>query len=82
MDGPVGGEPEPSGPSPWSYVGLGFQIAVPLLVGVYAGHRLDEWLGTTPWLLLVGALMGMAAGFLGFFRTVLPPRGGRDGGAR
>jgi F0F1-type ATP synthase assembly protein I len=82
VGGPVEGEPEPSGPSPWSYVGLGFQIAVPLLVGVYLGRRLDAWLGTEPWLLLAGAIMGMAAGFLGFFRTVLPPRGGAGGAAR
>lgn len=82
MGGPVESEPGPSGPSPWSYVGLGFQIAVPLLVGVYVGRRLDAWLGSEPWLLLVGALMGIAAGFLGFFRAVLPPRGGSAGGKR
>jgi F0F1-type ATP synthase assembly protein I len=61
---------------------LGFEIAVPLLVGVVLGRRLDVWLETEPWLLLVGALLGMAAGFLAFFRAVLPPRGGKGSGAR
>jgi F0F1-type ATP synthase assembly protein I len=82
VGGPLEREPGPSGPSPWSYVGVGFEIAVPLLVGVVLGRRLDVWLGTEPWLLLVGALLGMAAGFLAFFRAVLPPRGGPEGGAQ
>jgi len=80
VGGPDGNGPEPSGPSPWSYVGLGFEIAVPLVAGVFLGRWLDAWLGTAPWLLLVGALLGMIAGFLAFFRVVLPPRKG--GGAR
>ncbi len=82
MGGPAENKPGPSGPSPWSYAGLGLEIVVPLLVGVYVGRRLDVWLGTAPWLLLAGAALGMAAGFLAFFRTVLPPRGGAGGGAR
>ncbi len=76
MGGPDGIGPEPSGPSPWSYVGLGFEIAVPLVAGVFLGRWLDAWLGTAPWLLLVGALLGMTAGFLALFRVVLPPRRG------
>ena len=80
MSGPGESEPGPSGPSPWSYVGLGMEIAVPLIVGVFLGRWLDRWLETEPWLLLAGALLGMAAGFLAFFRTVLPPRKGPGGG--
>ena len=64
--------------SPWSYFGLGFEIVVPMLLGIYGGWRLDRWLGTEPWLLLVGALLGMAAGFTAFFRSVLPPRGPKE----
>jgi ATP synthase protein I len=43
-------------------------------VGVFAGlgYWLDKWLEhETPWLLLVGALLGMVGGFISFFRTVL-----------
>jgi len=27
------------------------------------GYAVDTWLGTTPWLFLVGLFLGMAAGF-------------------
>ncbi len=30
----------------------------------------DRWLGTTPWLTLVGLLLGIAAGFVNLFRVV------------
>ena len=79
MAEPAGSGSGPASPSPWSYVGLGFEIVVPLIVGVFLGDRLDRWLGTRPWLLVAGALLGMAAGFLTFFRAVLP-RSGRGGG--
>ena len=65
----------PGGPTGLGYVGLGFELVIPILVGLYGGYRLDLWLGTKPWFLLVGALLGIAAGFLNFFRRVLPPKG-------
>ncbi len=43
-------------------------------VGVFAGlgYWLDQKLEhRTPWLLLVGAAIGMVGGFVSFFRTVL-----------
>ena len=39
--------------------------------GAWGGHVLDSRLGTDPWLLLVGALLGIAAGFYHFFSVVL-----------
>jgi len=63
-------------PSPFRFVGVGFELIVPMIAGVFVGHGLDRRLGTAPWCLLVGVLLGMAAGFLAFFRTVLPPKGG------
>ncbi len=77
MAEPGESERGPSGPPPWSFVGLGFEIVVPLIAGVFLGNWLDRWLGTRPWLLVVGAILGMAAGFFNFFRAVLP----RDGGS-
>jgi len=35
-----------------------------------AGYLLDRWLLTTPWLLIVGLLTGIAVGFLGLLRVV------------
>lgn len=59
-----------------AYLGLGFELAAPVLVGTYVGYRLDRWLETSPWFLILGALLGIAAGFLNFFRRVLPPKDG------
>lgn len=67
----------PGKPSPFRFVGLGFEIVVPILVGTFGGRWLDGKLGTGPWLLLVGTVLGIAAGFLNFFSAVLPRREGK-----
>jgi F0F1-type ATP synthase assembly protein I len=46
-------------------------------VGIFAwlGWWIDQKVGNrTPWFLLLGALLGMTGGFIGFFRTVLGKR--------
>jgi len=60
------------GPSPWSYAGIGFDLVVPVLLGVFAGRWLDSRWGTRPWLLIVGSLLGMVVGFYSFLRRVIP----------
>lgn len=40
-------------------------------VGVLGGYFLDRWLHTTPWLLLVGSVVGLTLGMVGFLTTVL-----------
>jgi len=64
------------------YLNLGWSFAVTLAAGVLGGWWLDGKLGTRPWLLLTGALLGIAAAFVSFFRVVLPPRGGGPGNER
>jgi ATP synthase protein I len=39
-----------------------------LLFGA-AGYLLDRWLQTTPWLLLLGLLAGVAVGFIGIIKV-------------
>jgi F0F1-type ATP synthase assembly protein I len=49
-------------------VGITFVVATAL--GLASGYYLDRWLGTSPWLLLIGLGFGIAAGFVNFFRSV------------
>lgn len=48
-----------------SAVGLTFVVAI--VLGLAAGRWLDAKLGTAPWLLLAGLLVGIAAGFRNLF---------------
>ncbi len=57
------------------YAQIGTMIVVPMLVLGGIGYWLDRRLGWEPWLLLAGLLIGMASGFLNFFRLVLSPPG-------
>lgn len=38
---------------------LGLEFAGSVLGGLVLGYYLDRWLGTSPWLMLVGTLGGM-----------------------
>lgn len=69
------------GPSPFRFVGLGFEIAVPLFVGLFGGQWLDRRFGTAPWLLFVGVFAGAAAGGLNLYRRVVAPGGSGRGGS-
>lgn len=49
---------------------LGWELAVPIFVGVLVGHLLDQWLGTG-YILTMGLLMaGIAAGYYSLARTI------------
>ena len=52
------------------FIGLGFEMAVPFVLLMYVGYRLDAWLGSRPWLLVLGALLGIAVSFYGMFKRV------------
>ena len=66
-EGGGGSQPRP----PWAYVGLGFEIVVPIVLGLLLGLWLDGRWGTRPWLAVTGVVLGIAAGFYNFFRVVL-----------
>ncbi len=54
-----------------SYLTLGIQFVVNILVCVLAGRWLDGYFDTAPVLTLLGSLFGIAAGFYHFFKVVL-----------
>jgi ATP synthase protein I len=47
------------------FASVGLEMGIAVAIGAGLGHLLDRWLGTTPWLLLVFLLFGVAAGFKG-----------------
>ena len=54
-------------------LGVGMRIAVEMVAGVVAGAFIglmaDQWLGTKPWLLIVGFVLGCCAAFLNVYRV-------------
>lgn len=59
---------------PASGMGMAFAIASHLVagigVGALIGYWLDQWLDTSPWLLIVFFFLGSAAGMLNVYRSV------------
>jgi len=45
-----------------------FSLFASVASGLLAGWLLDRWLGTNPWLLVAGIVLGAAAGFYEFIR--------------
>ncbi len=50
------------------YMGLGIQAGVSVAFYLGVGLLLDKWLGTLPWLTLVGAALGIVGMFSLFVR--------------
>jgi ATP synthase protein I len=42
---------------------LGMELVVSTVVGALLGYLLDSWLGTRPWIMVVGVILGGIAGF-------------------
>lgn|GEM_PF-397691 len=53
-----------------AYSTVGLQLAVTLLIFVYAGHKLDRHFKSEPWFLLVGVVFGMGFGFYNLFKEL------------
>jgi ATP synthase protein I len=45
-----------------------FSLFAAVVSGLGLGWLLDRWLGTSPWLLVAGLVLGIAAGFYEFLR--------------
>jgi len=61
------------------YAQVGTMLIAPMMVLGAVGHMLDRRFATAPWLLLAGLILGMATGFVSFFRLVLAPPSGEKG---
>jgi len=48
----------------------GLELGIAVALGTLGGHWLDGRFGTEPWLLLVGLVIGLIAGFRGVLRAV------------
>lgn len=58
-------KPDPDRIRKWGELaGIGPLLVASVVVGYLLGSYLDAKLGTTPWLLVVGVLLGTAAGFV------------------
>jgi F0F1-type ATP synthase assembly protein I len=52
------------------YSGAGLQFLVSILLGIWAGYWLDGQTGLSPWFLVLGALLGFAAGTWVLYREL------------
>ncbi|CAM3201867.1 AtpZ/AtpI family protein [Rhodothermus bifroesti] len=57
------------------YMGLGLQLALGMAFFAIGGFLLDRWLGTQPWLLLVGIGLGLVAVFAKLWQVGVRSRG-------
>ena len=70
---------------------IGVELVAALAVGAVMGYLLDQWLGTTPWLMVAFVFLGGAAGIfnvvriaggfggtVGYRRGATPPPAARD----
>ena len=69
------------GPQPGEVAGVGLQFAAAIVLFLFLGRWLDSRLGTEPWLLLLGVVIGAVGGFYSMYRqlVILPrERKGQD----
>lgn len=60
--------------SPWRTLGMLATVGITFVVSTagatVAGYFIDRWLGSSPWLTLIGMGVGIAAGFRDLFRSI------------
>ena len=50
------------------YSSIGIQVGLTVGIGIIGGVYLDQWLGTGPWLTILGLLVGVVSGFTRLFQ--------------
>lgn len=69
---------KPGGPQPADLAGIGVQFVAVLLLFLFAGKWLDQRLGTSPWLLMLGVFVGFGLSLLYIYRKlVIDPKQGK-----
>jgi ATP synthase protein I len=61
--------PEPVWRSLGELASLGVAMVLATVIGLGVGYYLDGWMGTSPWLTLLGLGFGIAASFVILFRS-------------
>ena len=51
-----------------AYSSIGIQIGLTVGLGIIAGVYLDRWLGTSPWLTILGLVVGVISGFMRLYQ--------------
>jgi ATP synthase protein I len=54
------------------FIGVGWFVAISILLGVWGGLWLDAKLGSAPVMVIVGLFLGLAVAFYGVYRMLLP----------
>ena len=61
---------------PWlsmlSLLGMGFYIAIAIVLGIWGGHWLDGKFNTGPLCLIIGLILGIAVAGLGVYNMLKP----------
>lgn len=67
---PLGQKPQRFKDDWIKFGGLGAEVMASVLLGALGGYGLDRLLNTRPWFLIVGFILGAAAGFRTLFRLL------------
>ncbi|HEY4486010.1 MAG TPA: AtpZ/AtpI family protein [Nitrospiria bacterium] len=57
---------------------IGTELVVATVAGAFLGYLMDGWLGTRPWIMVAGVLLGAAAGFRTIYRLADPGNSSGD----
>lgn len=49
---------------------VGLELGISVMLGLIGGYYLDQYLGSTPWMMLLFLVFGLIAGFRGVLRAV------------
>jgi len=52
------------------YGAIGFQLAAAVIAGLFIGQWIDQKLHTTPWLTILGLILGSVGGFYNLIRII------------